>query len=159
MNIMDSMAARRLALGLFAAAIVAAAPARANLIVNGDFENPALWSAWTFQSSNSGTAPANINFGIRDASGVGHGTAANGSYVGGLEWNPDTVSLYQTVSGLIVGTQYVLAFHVNLREPVGPLVADSFRVMVDGNTVFMGGDPSQYAAAYVHESITFPATS
>src|SRR5438067_2288817 len=71
------------------AGIALAAPARANLIVNGDFENLGLWGAWFFDANaaGGGSGPATLNYGIRDASGFGNRGPANRSYVGGLEWS------------------------------------------------------------------------
>lgn len=148
------------AIAVAAVLMAAVTPASANLIVNGDFETPALWSAWFFDAvaAGGGSGPAQLNYGIRSASGAGHGGPGNGSYVGGLEWSPGTVSLSQTVSGLTVGAQYALAFELNLRDPQVP-VNDSFRVAVDGVTIFLGGAPSTYAGSYVPITVLFTATN
>lgn len=148
------------AVALAAAVLVAAAPAMANLIINGDFENTSQWGAWFFDANaaGGGSGAASLNYGIRDASGFGHATVANGLYVGGLEWNPGTVALSQSVSGLTVGAIYNLSFDVNLRDPSNQVV-DSFRVVVGSNTLFLGSNPPLYAAGYVHESVSFAATS
>lgn len=146
------------ALFLASAMLTAATPASANLIVNGDFENTSQWNAWTFYDSNGGSGSAGLNYGIRTASGAGNGGPGNGLYVGGLEWTPGTVSLSQTVSGLAVGGTYNLTFGLNLRDLAGGQ-SDSFRVQVDGNTIFLGGAPLTYSGSYVPISTSFIATN
>lgn len=136
--------------------------ARAGIIVNGDFEDSSQWGAWTFDAtatSNPFFGPAELNFGIKPAQDVfGNGTPSNGNYVGGLELVPGTVRLSQTVTGLSVGGKYDLSFDLNLRD-LQAGQNDSFRVLLDSNPIFLGGDPSQYSIAYVRESVSFVATS
>jgi hypothetical protein len=147
-----------LLLGLAMAA--GATTARANLVVNGNFEDTNNWNAWFFDAiaAGGGSGVASYNYGIRDASGFGHGGVAQGAYVGGLEYSPGTVSLSQDIAGLVAGTLYTLAFELNLRDPANS-ATDSFRVQVGGTTVFLGGAPSTYASAYVPLSVSFTAAN
>lgn len=133
---------------------------QANLIVNGDFEDTSQWSTWFFDASaaGGGSAAASYNFGIRDASGAGHGGVAQGNYVGGLEWSPGTVSLSQNVAGLVAGTLYAPTFELNLRDPQA-VVPDSFQLQIGGATAFLGGNQSSYASAYVPLSVSFTANA
>ncbi|MDA9857105.1 PEP-CTERM sorting domain-containing protein [Rubripirellula sp.] len=149
---------------IFTLAIVAGIgiEAKAGIIVNGDFEDSSQWDAWTFDStatSNPVLGPALLDFGIKPAQDAfGNGTPSNGVYVGGLELVPGTVRLSQTVTGLFVGGKYYLSFDLNLRD-LQAGQNDSFRVLLDSNPIFLGGDPLQYSSAYVRESVSFLATS
>ena len=57
-----------------------------------------------------------------------------------------------------MGAQYALTFGLNLRYPDLP-VNNSFRVVVDGVTIFLGGDPNTYAGSYVPISTSFTGAS
>lgn len=163
----------RLGLSLlaFAGTLALAAPAQANMITNGNFEDSANWDDWTFTRPGAPAGePAGIYggdfHGIRDASGAGNGTAANGSYVGGLEWTPGTTSLQQGVSGFIVGGAYRLEWDLNLRDFDGG-TNNSFAVFLDAidasvpgpHTLFTGGSPLDWDDGYHHVTIDFVATS
>lgn len=129
---------------LFIAAM-AAAPARANLIVNGGFDTDA--SSWTSGAIGVG---GYISF---------FGNPAGSFLLNNSGFLASDPFIEQTVSGLSIGTSYTIGFETALHVNFGGSSANtnaSFGVFVDGSAVLL---KHELGAGFIADAIAFTATS
>lgn len=146
---------QRIAVPAALAALLIAAPARANLISDGDF-----------QGLPNGLAPGNATIVVNDWTffdGAGVESIGANKVVrlesNGLATRDSTAS--QTVAGLTVGADYTLSWDLAMRIPFsGAANGPSFGVFLDSQTLANALLLDTYlSAAFAARSVTFTASA
>jgi len=157
-----------------------------NLVVNGDFEaDTDLWVTWPgYVSPQSAGNPANIT-GWTGTVGSGHGINPvvpngagdapfrdNGNNLTSVAFLQGTAFIEQTITGLVVGQEYVMSMDFNARNccgdpldhPIGTLsvngtvVASTTELFpAPGGIIPVGGEEPWYS--YVSDPFPAPAES